>query len=340
MKAKKQEWGGGTRIVLKDVLPMDTPLAVSFEASSFCNLKCSYCIHGIKTKPFVQKFMDFDVFKRSVDSLNCFPQKIKRIMFSLNGEPTTNRQLPEMVRYIKEKEAAKEVTVFTNGILLTPDYGERLIGAGLDVLRVSIQGLSDERYLELCGVKTDYQEIVNNISHFFNYKEKNGFACHVFIKIVDQSFSDEESEQKFYADFGDICDQISVETIVPMRLEVDYDNQVVNTEKNMLEQEAVHSDVCAQPFYSMYVHSDNRVTPCCIAEAGQLTIGDAEKQSLFDIWHSKELTSVRKKQLLKKRSEDSSCRECNYPSFGMQSSDRIDSIAEQLFKTLYEKEKW
>lgn len=117
--------------------------------------------------------MELSVFEQAAMSLKNFPRKIKNVVFSLVGEPTMNPDLPAMIACLKRLGVAKEITMFTNGILLTPELGEELIDSGLTRLRVSIEGVRDRRYEELCGVKVQYQKIVENIADFYAYKTKN-----------------------------------------------------------------------------------------------------------------------------------------------------------------------
>ena len=335
MKAQEKKWCEGTRILLKNEIPLETPITISIEASSLCNLKCNYCLHGVQNGNFPKQLMNFDLFVKAIDSLAGFPQKIKNIVFALNGEPFTNPQLPEMIRYIKQKNIADKVTVFTNAILLNEEIGQAVIDAGLDILRVSIQGVSSENYQTLCNTKVDYQRIVENVARLYKYKEDNRINCHFFVKVVDQSLKDKSEEIKFYNDFGDICDQISIETIVPIRIEVDYSNQEVTVDKNLVKQRHQGADVCPQPFYGMYLRSNGTVIACCIADINKQVIGDAARDGLPDIWKSKALQDIRKQQLLRKRYENSECKKCSYPDCGMQTNDNIDDVAEILLEKMF-----
>ncbi len=330
MKAEKKAWCEGTRVKLSDALPLKTPLSISFEASSFCNLKCNYCVHGIEDKNLVKRLLDLDYFKDSVDSLTRFPNRIKNILFALNGEPLINSQLPQMIKYIKQKDVADNVTVFTNAVLLTPEFGKKLIDAGLDLLRVSIQGISDKNYKNVCGVSNIFDKIISNLTAFYNYKRQ----CRVFIKIVDKGLNGPEDKSKFYQIFGDICDEISIETVVPIRLEVDYQDICESGSKNMLGQKVMSSDVCAQPFYSMYVHSNNNVTPCCLASSQDLIIGNIQSDSLFDIWNSLNLWDIRKMQLKKERYFNPICKSCNGPLYASQNNDNIDDSADRILEIM------
>lgn len=59
------------------------------------------------------------------------------------GEPLLNRDLPRMVAHLKSRGVY--VLFNTNATLLTEDWGRRLIEAGLDELRVSVDGADPVR---------------------------------------------------------------------------------------------------------------------------------------------------------------------------------------------------
>lgn len=335
MSAKNEIWCAEDRVELARVLPLETPISVSFGPSSYCNLKCNFCVHGLKEKPFVQHMMELSVFEQAAMSLKNFPNKIKNVVFSLVGEPTMNPDLPGMIACLKRLGVAEEITMFTNGILLTPELGEKLIDSGLTRLRVSIEGVSDERYEELCGVKVQYQKIVENVAAFYAYKSKKcPEQVSVFVKTFDQSLPGKEDQDKFFRDFDNICDQISIETIAPLRQEVDYHEQNITTEKNVFNQATGRVDVCTQPFYAMYVHSTGDVSPCCV-DLSNIVIGNVRTEGLDAIWKGEKLRAFQKQQLSRKRYRHPVCKTCEYPSYGLQMKDQVDHVADKLFLKMF-----
>jgi radical SAM protein with 4Fe4S-binding SPASM domain len=65
------------------------------------------------------------------------------------GEPLLNRELPEIIRYLKGRNI--EVIINSNGTLLTPRWQEELIESGLDQYRCSIDGAKDATYARIRG---------------------------------------------------------------------------------------------------------------------------------------------------------------------------------------------
>jgi radical SAM domain protein len=66
----------GGRRKLAEVIPLDTPYAITVFPIYACNFKCSYCIHSIdvKQRPHVvdKAVMDIGLYKKIIDDLQAF----------------------------------------------------------------------------------------------------------------------------------------------------------------------------------------------------------------------------------------------------------------------------
>ena len=62
--------------------------------------------------------------------------------------------IAEFVSYAKKADVADRIEVVTNAVALTPAMSDKLIDAGADRLRISINGLSDEDYHNNCAYRT------------------------------------------------------------------------------------------------------------------------------------------------------------------------------------------
>lgn len=344
MQAQKISWGEKNRTQLVDVLPLETPITIGYEASGRCNLKCSYCTQSSHNNPIPKVDLDLKAFEKSIDSLKKFPSSIKNIVFAVSGEPTLNKDLYTMVEYATKAKIANDITIFTNAVALTPKVSKALIDSGLSILRVSIQALSSQGYQELCGVSVDFDSIIENIRFFYNYKKLkksvNGHECKVFVKIVDQSLKEPGDKERFYNIFGDISDEIAIETIVPIRLEVEYASRNdISYSKTMVGEDTLESiQVCAQPYYAMYIRCDGTVNACCITDPQHLVIGNIiSNPDLYSIWNlgwdrGTALGEIRYNILKQGIKNCEICNKCKYPYYGMHHCDRIDTIRSKLLK--------
>lgn len=321
----------GKRTKLADVIPLNTPYLVQVFPAYACNFACNYCTHSLspEKRGFIanKSIMDYDLYTKCIDDLKNFPQKIKMLRFAATGEPLLHPQIAEMVSYAKKSNIADSIDIVTNAALLTEDLSDRLIDAGLDWLRISLQGLSSEKYKEICKAEISFDKLLKNIRYFYE-KRKN---TKVYIKIIDSALEIGE-EEEFYKKFGDICDAIGVEYLIPATEEIDYNN-VFNRDfdstqnGNPLE----NVEVCPQPFYMLQVNPDGHIVPCCSMETAYIS-GNAYEESLLDIWTGNKLKDFRL-QLLSKQ-KNAVCKRCESYKFGMFEEDILDNKAKELKKIL------
>jgi molybdenum cofactor biosynthesis enzyme MoaA len=107
-----------------------------------CNLSCGYCTEFDKTSECIP----LDTLKPRVDALH----RLNAINITLlGGEPLLHPDLPAIIAYA---DRAAQVSLTTNGFLLTGDLIGRLNDAGLANMEVSVDGLSADRtgYIQKC----------------------------------------------------------------------------------------------------------------------------------------------------------------------------------------------
>lgn len=321
---------------LENKLPLDSPFSVHIFPSYYCNFKCGYCIHSLpeetlKSNGFKRQFMNLDVCFKAIDDIAQFPYQLKALIFAGHGEPLVHKDISKMVAYAKKLKVAERIEIVTNGYLLTSELSDKLIEANLDRLKVSIQGLSAEKYKEISGVDINFNTLIENLRYFYEHKK----STTVYIKIVDASLDQKEDENKFYELFDGMCDEIAVEYIVPLAQEIDHSKYGTDFTKSKEGYDVCKVSVCQFPFFMMVVTPNGDVLPCCSTTIPYVS-GNIKKKSLVEIWNSAELRAFYLMHLEGKRNCNAVCKKCNRPDYGMQDGDNIDSSAERLIK-LYRK---
>src|ERR1700722_9906499 len=103
--------------------------------------------------------MSFELFTSIVDQV----PDLQRAVLHGVGEPMLVKNLPKMVRYLKER--GTYVLFNTNGTVLNDINGRALIEAGLDELRVSLDAAAPAVYQMVRG-KDFFSKIVDNVRNF------------------------------------------------------------------------------------------------------------------------------------------------------------------------------
>lgn len=322
---------GGVRTPLAEVIPLSTPFTVQMFPVYGCNLRCNYCIHSI---PKIERgyisdevLMDFALYKKCIDDLSQFPEKIKMLRFAGTGEPLLHKDIAKMVEYAAKKQVASSIDIVTNGLLLTPTLSKDLVNAGLTKIRISVQGIHSENYKHATETENFLDEFLYNLEFLY----KNRGETKIYIKIIDCALQDDE-EKVFFEMFGNLCDFIAIEHLIPAVDQIDY-TKISKDKINMLltqnGAELQEAEICPQPFYFMQINPDGKIVPCCAMETAYV-MGDANVESLRDVWNVRRYNTFRKKHLLKEKNIYTVCKKCKQYRYMMFPEDVLDADAERL----------
>jgi cyclic pyranopterin phosphate synthase len=267
--------------------------------------------------------MAWDTFIKIVYQIQDFELPIKAIHFQGMGEPLINKDLPKMIVYCKEKGIAERLNLITNGWLLTEKTSLALIDADIDNIKISLQGLTAEKYYETCGVRIDMERMVNNIRFLYEHKQD----CEVFVKIADISLGRGDIE-KFYKTFNPISDRANIEHIRPMFTGVNYKGIGKNPQSNMYAQTHPIYEVCSLGFFMMYINSTGDVYPCC-NHVDPADWGNIYQHTLKEIWNGEQREAFLDMMLSHERnSQDDfpTCNGCNIPDAVLRAEDCLDVL--------------
>lgn len=117
---------------------------VYVEPTSRCNLSCRTCIRNVWDEPLGD--MSDTTFARLMEDLKVF-SPTPMVLFGGFGEPLAHPHIIEMVAQAKARGAWAEL--ITNGTLLAEKVARGVIAAKLDVLWVSLDGVTAESYADV-----------------------------------------------------------------------------------------------------------------------------------------------------------------------------------------------
>ncbi len=304
------------------------PVCLYLEVTNRCNLLCTTCPRTyVELEPPAD--MSWDLFRRIVDQV---PEVSRAVMHGV-GEPMLVRNLPKMVRYLKDRGVY--VLFNTNGTVLNEKNGRALVDAGLDELRVSLDASNAKSYLKVRG-KDYFNRILKNVKAFRAMQEREG---HSKPRVSAWLTGLKETVEELPA-FVRIAAEIGVKEVYLQRLVFfDHDTvglarpdqalfeQMAKDEAHYLEEaESVAKSLgltfsasgaasepgmslakkrddnpwslCRRPWTVMYFTANGRALPCCIAPFSQhgyenYTLGDATQESLREIWNGPRYQSFR-----------------------------------------------
>lgn len=327
----------GKRTLLKKQLPLKQPFSMSITVSNVCNLKCEFCDISRKDHKKNKAFLEFNVLKRCVDSMVKANWHLKQIVLVGLGEPLLNKNIVQYVKYIKDSNVTDKIHLVTNGTLLPYEISDRLIEAGVDVLRISINGLSAEDYMKYTGVKIDFDKIVDGIKYFYEHKKEN---TRIYIKIMDYMVDTPEKLERFNKIFTPISDVTNIEYLTQMSTSIDYENHWnINDKKGLKGFDTHKTNICPLSFYHTYLNAEGTISACCIAgpwyTPPALVMGDLHRQEIDEIWNGEKFRNFWLKMLREgKDCADPVCKKCKAYMSYIYPEDVIDDEAERIAEDL------
>jgi len=314
------------RIDLASSIPLNGPLTVHIEPTNICNFKCKFCpesFDNYESKAgglFRLNEEDYDIIIKQLKTL----PKLKQLNFFMMGEPLVNKNLTQFIKTAKENDISEWYMVSSNGSLLTREKYKSICESGLDFLRISVFGSNQEIHAETTQSQIKLSRVKENLESFQKFKKENKYLKPVTMaKMIDVGRDNEKRE------FLDLFDGVGDETIVePLTNWNDPEegNLSKSGEKNVLKTDhySNRKKVCPYPFYSLVIHSDLKVSICCVDWEKKTLVGDLRKDTLINIWNGKEIREIQIKHLEGKKSQVNGCASCTYHHTAKDNIDGVD----------------
>ncbi|MGN9133999.1 radical SAM/SPASM domain-containing protein [Clostridium sp. HCP1S3_B4] len=306
---------------LAEVVPLEQPYVIMIDpVGAICNFKCNFCPCNNSTykKELRQHIMSLDMFEKVIEDISKFPNKIKAIDLYGFGEPLLNRNLPIMIKKLKEKNICEKIRITTNASLLTHELSEKLVESGLDYMKISLEGLRKEDYLNLCEYNIDFDKFIENIKYLYSISREK---MEIGIKIVSTSLKNEEDKILFLNKFTPISDYTFIEDIQDIWAEFHEIKDVKRIQNK--------NHICSYPFTHMIIHSNGDIGICCFDWKHGTSYMNVNNVSVVDAWNSKELKEIRLKHLRKQRKKINYCNNCTKVGF-----DNIDDDVQEIINKI------
>lgn len=275
------------RAKLEDVVPLSAPFVLFLDPCGVCNFKCKFCPCNISDIFATErhKIMDWSLFEKIVDDLLAFDEPVKVIALYGYGEPLLNPRIADMVRILKEKHCCREIRIDTNGSLMDKEMSKALIDSGVDLVRVSVEALSNAGYKELCGIDIEFSKIYKNVETFYHLSRES--SSKITARILSPTLKTDEDQEKFYDLFSPISDYHYIEAVEEYWPEFEEMENFSNTRnvKKVCYESRSKKLICSDPFTRLCIHSNGVVGACNADWKFAVTYGDVNYEHLTDIWN-------------------------------------------------------
>ncbi|MXP75904.1 radical SAM protein [Lachnospiraceae bacterium WCA-9-b2] len=156
-----------------------------------CNLDCSFCLLAKRPDFRAGDEIDYDKFVAMLRQLKDCPPPIPlgAVCFCGSGEPLIYRRLTEIVR--ETKKYVPQVSIVTNGVLLTKDISRQLLEANIDHIVVSVTGNSSDVYKKYQGSgrktvnpENQYETVKQNVAALIDVRNEMQSGTQIGISYI------------------------------------------------------------------------------------------------------------------------------------------------------------
>ena len=269
-------------------LPLKTPVDVTLELSSVCQLRCDYCYWSDETKlPFSAKLMSKDTAFKILDQAS--KAGVNSLKFNYRGEGTLNPFYEEITK--KAKDLSNGMTFIdrlaNTNFMFKNDNESVFRGlSNLTKVKVSYDSIRKEVF-EKQRIRGDHTLITNNIDKFYNHASRVKSETKIVLQAVRTQLNADEDFDYMKKRWPEV--ELSIRDVVAGRKEKDIDDLEVKKRDDSERQP------CLQAFNRLIFLHDGRVNPCCPAIKESLVYGSIHDNTLIELFNSKRAKILRSK---------------------------------------------
>lgn len=297
------------------------PIVYNIETTNACNMKCQMCPRTTMMTRTV-KTMPVDLFSRIIDQLKPhreetwaqwvrFAQKTyginpkdksenhfflyiipKVIQLHGYGDPLLDKNMGTYVKMLADKGFYSYFSC--NPANIDMEKTIEMFESGLNYIKYSIESVDDERHKAIRGNASNFTESYEKILKLLDMKKEHGFKTSIIITMLDLNKAWQNDDfRKLKALFE------GKDVYVYMKSE---DQQWYREDYHGTN--SIHwSEFCKHPWMSMTIKSNGEAVMCMEDFNNEIVLGDANRESLYDIWNGERYEKFRRDHMVLTRSK-------------------------------------
>jgi radical SAM protein with 4Fe4S-binding SPASM domain len=289
------------------------PKSVKIELTGRCNYRCGFC--ALRTRKEQPKGdMDWGLFKRITTEMR--EAGVEEIgAFYLGESFMAPELLTNAIRWCKKDLQFPYVFLTTNGSLCTPNALRGVMEAGLDSLKFSINAADLTQFKQVMGVKGSlYGEALRAVARARKIRDSGGYDCGIYASSIQYDGVQQEKMERLLDEY--VRPHVDEHYWLPLysmgSLATEREAQLGfrPTAGNQGRLGALREPLpCWSAFTEGHVTADGYLSACCFDADSRWKMGDLNKQSFMEAWHSPEFIKLRHAHL-KKDVTGTPCEEC------------------------------
>lgn len=272
------------------------PKSVKVELVGRCNYRCGFCALRMREHQPTQD-MDFALFTRLVREMRDFG--VEELGLFYLGESAMNPDLLVAACQEAKRVGFPYVFLTTNGSRMTPALTERLMQAGLDSLKFSINAASDEQFAQVMAVAPRlYHQAIANLQAARRIRDAGGYACGLYASSIQ--FDGEQQEQMEALLKAEVLPYVDEHYWLPLysmgsfasQREAELGYKPIAGNQGRLG--ALRSPLpCWSVFTEGHITHDGKLSACCFDACGTWAMADLTEVDFATGWNSPAFVALR-----------------------------------------------
>lgn len=288
--------------------------SINLSITSLCGAKCIYCPTD-RGKCLQESVMPFSIFKKVIDEMASKEflneHRINRVIVGENGDALLNRELIEMLRYIRKELPNIKVILYTNFQNFSQDIARTIVKEGLiDILRCNIDGSTPKNYYSAKKIK--YGTFLLNFKAFLRLRSefKKQIALHISVLTLNNYINTIHNNLGFYPtnmvensllkvknDYNDIVQKFS--TLLDKKIDRIFESYLIGgwAERSKIDTNKIDYRKYACPNririeHEAFIAPDGSWYICCLDSANRIKLGNIKEKSLNEIFSSEKRKKI------------------------------------------------
>jgi len=277
---------------------------INLALSNRCNATCIWCPTSRGTKHNFD--MPFDVVKKIIDEAAdpAFPNPIKMIHLSENGEALYHPEFLEIVRYIRAKLPDTALNLLSNFGLMSAKIAKPLLEEKLlSSIQVNIDGHDAKSYKAVKGIS--YAGVIKNVKKFLELRAKydptfdfsinvmTAFEYTVSVNAFMQTKPDQYKRKIPFSTYEETVK--SLRKFVPDDVFIKHSKSGLWAERGLItsgrarinvDQSTLDCPLLMRVEKEVFIAPNGDLYPCCYDDNNDIVLGNVMESTLLEIHDS------------------------------------------------------
>lgn len=293
------------------------PVVYNIETTNRCNMRCKMCprttmmtrkIEDIDRETFISVIdqlhphteeewsawknyceMKYGIRENDEPSENHFFLYIISKVIQLHGygDPLLDKHMFEYIKLLNDRGFYSYFSCNPANINLDLTY--KMLDAGLDYIKYSIESVDDEIHKSIRGERSNFTDSYKKILDVLEYKHQNNLKTTIVITMLDLNRKNQKEDyDKLLEAFKDLDVYIYLKSEDCQWYRKDYHGT-----------HSIHwSEICKHPWMTMTIKSNGDATMCMEDYNNEIVFGNVHDKTLKQIWEDKPYCQFRRDHVL------------------------------------------